>query len=166
MEFRAPVVRALVPHRTSQLLWSSAHLMLYKERSRVRRVNITRLKLHNCEWRARATARCPESLPCWSPLSLFSFIVLIYLLGCIGSELRHGACCHRDQHTNYKRFPSAITFTFEIFCVNFDLSYYSRMRQSENCPLTAWNQKNTVLIILEFKKRKKQLKSACCHSRQ
>ena len=27
------------------------------------------------------------------------------------------------------------------------------MRQSENCPLTAWNQENTILIILELKKK-------------
>lgn len=31
------------------------------------------------------------------------------------------------------------------------------MRQSENCPFTTWNKENAILIILEFKKERKNV---------
>lgn len=43
------------------------------------------------------------------------------------------------------------------------MSYYSRMCQTENRPLTTGKKENTVLIILEFKKKKR--KATWCHSR-
>ena len=74
-----------------------------------------------------------------------------------------GTRCLYNQHTDYKAFPHGIAFTFEIVCIDLNLSYYFRTCLSENCPFTAQNQENTMLFILEFRRKKR--KPAWHHSR-
>ena len=46
--------------------------------------------------------------------------------------------------------PRDLTLTFEMPCIDFNLSDHSRMRQSENGPLTPGREDSALLVTLEF----------------